>query len=156
MPQLEFYSLIKWLHLLALALAGGSAMVILVLVGFEDSREDLKGLTSLLWKRTTAWAFRIAVLLGIVLVVLQQRSGAQPFAFTYLHYKLVLVFLLLMCSEMSGKALARARRGTALLAFVFFLLATFVAVNKDAFAVVKPHRLAPGAYTGAVEQGTGN
>ena len=66
MPDFEAYSIVKWLHVIAVALGGGSAMIILVLVGFEESREDLKGLTSILWKRTTAWAFRLAVVFGIV------------------------------------------------------------------------------------------
>ena len=34
MPVLDMYSFIKWLHVVALALGGGSAMIILILVGF--------------------------------------------------------------------------------------------------------------------------
>ena len=132
MPQFEVYSFVKWLHVLTVALGGGSAMIILILVGFEDGREDLKGMTSILWKRTAAWAFRLAVVFGIVL--------------------LTLVVLLLLSSELSGKSLARARRGAAMLAFLLFLVVTFVSVNKDAFGWVK-HPSAGGPFTGAVEKG---
>jgi uncharacterized membrane protein len=155
MPQFDVYSMIKWLHLTAFALGGGSAMVILILVGLEDTREDLKGMTSVLWRRTTAWAFRVAVLLGITLLVMRILAGEQPFAAKYLHWKLGLVVLLLVCSELSGKALGKARRGAALLAFLLFLMATFVSVNHDAFGTVV-HRAgngAAGTYTGTVEQG---
>jgi hypothetical protein len=154
MPDFEAYSIVKWLHLTALALGGGSAMIILILVGFEDGREDLKGMTSILWKRTSAWAFRLAVVLGIALLVLRIRSGDHPFDDRYLHLKLVLVLLLLACSEMSAKHLARARRGAAILAFLLFLMVTFVSVNKDAFGWVKHASPATGVITGAVEKGS--
>ena len=36
MPHFESYSLIKWLHLVSIAMGGGSAMVVLVLAGLED------------------------------------------------------------------------------------------------------------------------
>jgi len=151
MPHFNAYDFIKWLHLVALAMGGGAAMVILVLVGFEDSRDDLKGMTSLLWKRTAAWAFRLAVVLGLVLLFMRIHDGDQPFAAAYLHWKLTLVFLLLMCSEMSPRALAGARRGVVMLAFMFFLMATFVTVNKDAFGTAK--RVRGASFNGAVEQG---
>jgi len=110
MPDFETYSIVKWLHVLCMALGGGAAMIILILVGFEDGREDLKGMTSILWKRTAAWAFRLAVVLGVVLLVLRFRMGDHPFEARYLHLKLALVVLLLAFSELSGRALARARR----------------------------------------------
>jgi len=150
MPHFNPYDFIKWLHLVALAMGGGAAMIILILAGLEDSRADLKGMTSLLWKRTAAWAFRLAVVLGLVLLFMRIHDGDQPFAAGYLHWKLTLVFLLLMCSEMSTKALARSRRGVAMLAFMFFLMATFVTVNRDAFGTRRVHGL---SFTGAVEQG---
>jgi uncharacterized membrane protein len=153
MPSFDLYPLIKWLHVLMAALAGGAAMLILILVGFEDSREDLKGMTSLLWRRTAAWGFRLAVVLGAILLVLDYRAGLNPLEATYLHWKLALVVLLLVCSELSGKALARARRGAALLAFVLFLLVTFVAVNRDAFPTVRHRPESRGPFTGAVVPG---
>ena len=150
MPHFNAYDFIKWLHVIALAMGGGAAMVTLVLTGFEDSRDDLKGMTSLLWKRTAAWGFRLAVVLGLALLFMRIHDGDQPFAAGYLHWKLTLVFLLLMCSEMSPKALARSRRGVATLAFMFFLMATFVTVNKDAFGTRRVRGL---SFNGAVEQG---
>jgi cytochrome bd-type quinol oxidase subunit 2 len=151
MLHFDVFSLIKSLHVMAMALAGGSAMVILVLVGFEDSREDLQGLTSVLWKRTTAWFFRLAVLLGLVLLAMKFKNGEEPFQNLYLHWKLVLVFLLLMFSEMTPRALAAKKRGAPLLAFVLFLLVVFVSINAAGFGTRAP-KIHPGSYTGAVEQ----
>ena len=156
MPDFSVYDFIKWLHLVALAMGGGAAMVVLILVGFEDSRDDLHGMTSLLWKRTAAWGFRLAVLAGICLLALRLHDGDHPFDALYLHWKLVLVVLLLMCSELSGKSLARSRHGLPMLAFLFFLLVTFVSVNHDAFGMRKrpAEPSGGGQYTGAVEQGS--
>ena len=151
MPQFEVYSFVKWLHVLALALGGGSAMIILILVGFEEGREDLKGMTSILWKRTAAWGFRLAVVFGIVLLALRVHAGDHPFDARYLHLKLTLVVLLLLSSELSGKALAGARRGAAMLALLMFLMVTFVSVNKAAFGWVK-HPASGGPFTGTVEK----
>ena len=153
MPVLDMYSFIKWLHVVALALGGGSAMIILILVGFEDGREDLKGMTSILWKRTAAWAFRLAVVLGIALLTMKMVAGDHPFEARYLHLKLTLVFLLLIASELSAKTLARARRGAAMLAFLLFLMVTFVTVNRDAFGFARHTTPASGVITGAVEKG---
>jgi uncharacterized membrane protein len=152
MPQFELFSVIRSLHLIAIALAGGSAMVVLVLVGFEESREDLTGLTSILWKRTASWAFRVAVLLGLVLLGLRLASHSEPFRELYLHWKLPLVFLLLAFSEMTPKALAKRKRGAPLLAFLLFLLVVFISANHAAFG----YRMAKGAlgdYTGTVQAG---
>jgi hypothetical protein len=154
MPHLDTFSFVKWLHVLAVALGGGSAMLILVLTGFEDSREDLRGLTAVLWRRTAAWAFRLAFLLGAILLGMSMWYGDQPFEARYLHWKLVMVVLLLVASELSPKALGRARRGGAMLAFLLFLMATFVTVNRDAFGTVhKPGQGAAGHYTGSVTPG---
>lgn len=152
MPHFDLYTLLKWLHIISLALGGGSAMVILVLVGLEESREDLRGLTSLLWKRTTCWAFRFAFLMGIVLLVLKIRTGEPVWDYVYLHAKLPLVVLLLALSEMTPRALATRKRGAPLLVFLFFLLATFVSVNSSAFPVRKG-RTIERSYTGTVEPG---
>jgi hypothetical protein len=151
MPHIETYDFVKWMHILAMAMGGGSAMVVLILVGLEDSREDLKGLTALLWRRTAAWAFRIALVLGIVLLTLRIQAGDQPFEAIYLHWKMPLVILLLACSEMAPKSLAAGKRGAALLAFMFFLFATFVSVNQAAFGTLRHTSSAP--LTGSVSQG---
>ena len=76
MPHFNAYDFIKWLHLIALAMGGGAAMVTLVLTGFEDSRDDLKGMTSLLWKRTAAWGFRLAVVLGLALLFMRIHASS--------------------------------------------------------------------------------
>jgi uncharacterized membrane protein len=150
MPHFDLFSLLRWLHLTCLALAGGSAMIILVLVGFEESREDLHGMTSLLWKRTTAWGFRLAVLLGLALLALKFRDGGRPFQAVYLHWKLPMVFLLLMFSELSPRALATHKRGAPLLAFLFFLLVVFVSANSGAFGTTA-ERAHLGPYAGSME-----
>lgn len=152
MPHFDTFNLLRSLHVIAFALAGGSAAVVLLLVGFEESREDLQGLTAVLWKRTAAWGFRIALLLGIVLLVMKFRAGAEPFQALYLHWKLVLVLLVMMFSEMSPKALAARKRGAPLLAFLLFLLTVFVSVNHDAFGFKAP-KANLGTYTGTLEKG---
>ena len=151
MPHIETYDFVKWMHILAMAMGGGSAMVVLILVGLEDSRDDLKGLTALLWRRTAAWAFRVALVLGIVLLALRIQAGDQPFQAIYLHWKMPLVTLLLVCSEMAPRSLAAGKRGAALLAFMFFLLATFVSVNSEAFGTVQ--RARANGFSGTVSQG---
>ena len=133
MRHFELFDIIKWLHLVTLGLGGGAAMVILILTGFEAEREELRGLTSVLWKRTASWAFRFAVLLGLALLAMKFQRGEHPFDAHYLHLKLILVFGLLMVSEMAPRALGAARRGAPLLAFLFFLLVTFLSVNASAF-----------------------
>ena len=152
MPHFDTFTMLRTLHILCLALAGGAAMVILILVGFEESREDLHGLTSLLWKRTASWGFRFALVLGLVLLAMKFKAGDSPFQAVYLHWKLPLVLLLLAFSEMAPKALAGRKRGAPLLAFLLFLMVVFVSVNHDAFGFTKP-RKALGPYTGSMEPG---
>lgn len=152
MPHFDTFTMIKTLHILCFTLAGGAAMVILILVGFEESREDLRGLTSILWKRTASWGFRIAVLLGLVLLGMKIKAGDQPFQAIYLHWKLPLVLLLLVFSEMTPKALAARKRGAPLLAFLLFLTVVFVSVNGAAFGTTRSHD-ALGPYSGTMEPG---
>ncbi len=152
MPNFDTFNLLKSLHVVLFSLAGGSAAVILLLVGFEESREDLHGLTAVLWKRTAAWGFRLALLLGIVLLVMKFRAGAEPFQALYIHWKLVLVVLLLMFSEMSPKALAARKRGAPMLAFVLFRLTVLVSVNHDAFGFKTP-KANLGPYSGTMDKG---
>jgi uncharacterized membrane protein len=135
MPHFETFSLMKWLHFVALSLGGGAIVVALLLSGFEEEREDLRGLAATVWKQMVAWPFRLALALGILLLVIQYKvlGIANPFEPRYLHIKLVLVLLLLAFSEMTPKALALGKRGAAMLALLCFLLTTFVAVNAGAF-----------------------
>lgn len=151
MPHFDLYTLFKWMHVVAMALGGGAAMVILILVGFEESRDDLQGLTSILWKRTVAWAFRIAFLLGIALVIWKAHNGEPVGDYLWLAWKLPLVILLLAFSEMAPKALATRKRGAPLLVFLLFLLVAFVSINQGAFGL-RRHAKAPlGPYTGTME-----
>jgi len=134
MPHFETFSLVKWLHLVALSVGGGAIVVALLLSGFEEGREDLQGLAATVWKKVVAWPFRVALLLGIGLLFIQYKAGdPNPLEPHYLHIKLVLVLALLAFSEMTPKALAAGKRGAALLALLFFLLTTFVAINASAF-----------------------
>ncbi len=136
-------AMLKWFHFLLLSMAGGGAVVALLLSGFETERPDLQGLAATVWKRTATWGFRLALLVGILLLTLKINQGDRPFAtFNYLHIKLLLVFFLLACAEMAPKMLARGKRGAAMLALLLFMATTFVVYNKDLFA---PKTAAPQA-----------
>ncbi|MBS1766084.1 MAG: hypothetical protein JST05_01585 [Acidobacteria bacterium] len=128
-------AMLKWFHFLVLAIAGGGAVVALLLSGFESDHPDLQGLAATVWKRTATWGFRIAVLVGILLLTLKMKGGEHPFAtFNYLHIKLVLVFFLLAMAEMAPKMLAKGKRGAAMVALLLFAATAFVVYNKDLFA----------------------
>ncbi len=130
MPQFHAYDLIKWLHFVTLVLGGGGAMVAFLLMGLEEDQNEYKGLSAALWKKVVVWSFRLAVLLGIVLLVMQFREGLHPFAARYLHYKLTLVVVLAAVSEMAPGSLAKGKRGAASLVILLFLLSTFVVFTK--------------------------
>ena len=128
-------AMLKWFHFLVLAMAGGGAIVALLLSGFESDRPDLQGLAATVWKRTATWGFRLAVLIGIAMLFLKMSQGDKPFAtFNYLHIKLLLVFFLLATAEMAPKMLAKGKRGAAMIALLLFMATAFVVYNKDLFA----------------------
>ena len=128
-------AMLKWFHFLLLAMAGGGAIVALLLSGFESERPDLQGLAATVWKRTATWGFRLALVVGILMLTLKISQGERPFAaFNYLHIKLVLVFFLIACAEMAPKMLARGKRGAAMVALLLFMATAFVVYNKDLFA----------------------
>lgn len=129
MPRFALFDLVKWLHFVCVSTAGGAAVVALMISGLEDEREDLRGLAASLWRKVTANGFRLAAATGGLLVAMQ----AHPLDARYLPLKSVLVVLLLVMSELSARSLAKARRGAPLLALLCFLLASLVAVNRDAF-----------------------
>ncbi|HET8714942.1 MAG TPA: hypothetical protein VFM16_03885, partial [Holophagaceae bacterium] len=117
------------------AMAGGGAIVALLLSGFESDRPDLQGLAATVWKRTATWGFRLAVLVGIAALSWKMHTGDKPFAtFNYLHIKLVLVLFLLAAAEMAPKMLAQGKRGAAMVALLLFMATAFVVYNKDLFA----------------------
>ena len=132
--KLEALNLVRWLHFVALTVGGGAAVVALLLSGFEEDREDLRGLAATVWAKVVTWAFRLALIAGIVLLVLLIQDGRNPLKNGYyFHLKLLLVFVLLGLSEMTPKALAMGKRGSALLTLVLFLAASFTVFNKGLF-----------------------
>jgi hypothetical protein len=140
MPAIDALNILKWIHFLLLAMAGGGAIVALLLSGFESEREDLQGLAAVVWKRTATWGFRLAVLTGLALLGLKFARGLHPFDQYYLHGKLLLVFLLLGAAEMAPKMLATGKRGAAMTALFLFLVTSFVVYNKELFGSKKPQR----------------
>jgi len=133
MPHFELFDLLKWLHFICVAVAGGAAVVAVLLSGLEEEQEDLRGVAATLWKMVVNWGFRLALITGTILLALKLVQGMRPFDAYYLHLKLVLVLLLAAMSEMSPRMLAKAKRGAPMLALLLFLLSTFVVVNKAAF-----------------------
>ncbi|HWQ07813.1 MAG TPA: hypothetical protein VN436_01850 [Holophaga sp.] len=133
MPRFALFDLLRWIHFVFVAMAGGAAATALVLSGLEEEHREYRGLASVLWRRVVAWGFRLAVATGLLLVAFQFQQGGHPFDARYLPVKLVLAALLLIVSEGSAGALAKAKRGAPLLAMLFFLLASFVGVNRQAF-----------------------
>jgi hypothetical protein len=132
--KLEAVNLVKWLHFVAVSIGGGAAVVALLLSGFEEGKEDLQGLAATVWAKVVAWSFRLALVAGIALLVLMIQGGQNPLkAGIYFHIKLTLVFVLVGLSEMTPKALAAGRRGSALLVLVLFLAVGFTVFNKGLF-----------------------
>ena len=133
-PKLEAVNIVRWLHFVLLTGAGGGAVVALLLSGFEEGREDLQGLAATVWSKVVTWSFRLALVAGITLLVLLMQSGQNPFkAGLYFHLKLTLVLVLVGLSEMTPKALAAGKRGSALLVLVLFMAAAFIVFNKGLF-----------------------
>lgn len=133
MTHFDAYDLLKWMHFVSLTLIGGGAFVALLLSGFEEEREDLRGLAATVWKRTVCWGVRFGILLGVALLVLKLQHGEKPFDWYYLHLKLMFVLALAGLAEAAPKALAVGKRGAALLAVFLFLLTSFTVFNKSAF-----------------------
>ena len=132
--KLDAVDLLRWLHFLAMGAGFGAALVALLLSGFEEGREDLQGLAATVWSRVVAWAFRLALVVGVVLFVQMMRVGQNPLALgPAFHAKLLLAVILVGLSEATPSALARGRRGSALLAVVLFLAASFLMFNRGLF-----------------------
>jgi len=133
MPHFQLFDMVRWFHFVALAIGGGAAVTALMISGLEDAQEEYRGLSATLWQKVVSWCFRIAFLVGIALLVVQFRSGSCPFHARYMMIKPVLALAMLAFSEMSPKALARARRGAPLLAILLFLLTSLLTINGKAF-----------------------
>lgn len=132
--KLEAVNLLKWMHFVAMSIGGGAAVVALLLSGFEEGKEDLQGLAATVWAKVVAWSFRLALVAGIALLVVMIQGGQNPFKVgIYFHIKLTLVFVLVGLSEMTPKALAAGKRGSALLVLVLFLAVAFTVFNKGLF-----------------------
>jgi len=121
------YDMLRWIHLLCIAMAAGGMVVCLLVSGFEDTREDIRGLAAVLWSKVVAWGLRLGLLTGLGLAGWAHKVGGSPFSDHWLLVKLVLVVILIGLSESAPKALARSKRGGALLAMLVLLLATFIA-----------------------------
>ncbi|MBI4911984.1 MAG: hypothetical protein HY823_04545 [Acidobacteria bacterium] len=132
MPQFETFSLLRWIHFVCLATAGGGMVACLLLSGFEESREDLRGLAATMWSRVVAWALRLALVVGLALAFTLRLNPAHH---PWFVAKLVLVVILIALSEMTPKALAAAKRGSALLAMLLYLLTTFLTFNHNVLGV---------------------
>jgi len=133
-PKLETVNLVRWFHFLAMSFGSGAAVVALLLSGFEEGREDLQGLAATIWAKVVSWSFRLALIAGIALLVMLMQNGQNPFkAGIYFHIKLTLVIILIGLSEMTPKALAAGRRGSALLVVVLFMAIGFTVFNKGMF-----------------------
>jgi uncharacterized membrane protein len=133
MPPIDALNILKWIHFVAMAMGAGGAITALLLSGFEETREDLRGLAATVWKQTAGWGFRIAFLAGLGLLGLKLYRQTHPFDEMYLHLKLVLVFVLMGVSEMTPKMLAKAKRGGAMLTLFLFLGISFIVYNKSLF-----------------------
>jgi hypothetical protein len=143
MPHFETFFLVKWLHFTALSLGGGAMVVALLLSGFEEEREDLRGLSATIWKKAVAWPIRLATLFGVLLWLLRFQQQENLLRYSYFHFKLAFALARLAFSEMSPRALAAGKRGAALLALCLFLFASFVAINSGAFPLKAAPEAAP-------------
>jgi hypothetical protein len=133
MPHFGPESLLRWFHILTLALAGGAMPVCLLLSGFEDTREDVRGLSAAVWRKMAVWGMRLAVLFGVAVLAANIAGGGRPFSQPHLMFKIGMApFLVLLC-ETAPKKLGAGRRGAAMGAMMLFLLTSFVASNGRAF-----------------------
>jgi hypothetical protein len=144
MPNFDVQSLLGWFHFVGLALAGGSMPVCLMLSGFEDANEDVRGLSAVIWKKVTVWGMRCAVFCGAALVIVSLVKGGHPFSQPHLMFKIGIAAVLVFLCETAPKQLGVGKRGAALLAMVLFLVVSFVALNHKAFSY-QPMPIAPPA-----------
>lgn len=133
MPTFDLFHLVLWLLFLAISMAGGGMLVALLLSGFEEEREDLRGLAASVWQKVAGWGVRFACLLGLGALALLFRREAHPFDARALAPEIALAALTLLFTELTPRFLARLKRGAALLALLFLLLTTFMAINGEAF-----------------------
>lgn len=136
--RLSPLDLLKWMHFICLGTALGGAVVSLLLSGFEQEREDLKGLAATVWKQAVTWPIRAAIVIGALAAYQKWVWHMDPFAFRYFHLKLALVLPLAASVEMAPKALALGKRGAAMVALFLVLSISFIVYNQRLFGTVKP------------------
>ncbi len=136
--RLSPLDLLKWIHFILLATAIGGAVVSLLLSGFEQDREDIKGLAASVWKQAVVWPVRLAILVGLLAAYQKYVWKMNPFNFYYFHLKLVLVLPLAASVEMAAKALAVGKRGAAMVALFLFLIISFTVYNQRLFGTRTP------------------
>ncbi len=137
--RLSPLDLLKWMHFICLGTALGGAVVALLLSGFEQEREDIKGLAATVWKQAVVWPVRVAIVFGLLAMIQKLQWKMNPFAFYYFHLKLVLVLPLAASVEVAPKALAVGKRGAAMVALFLFMAISFVVYNQRLFGT-RPHR----------------
>jgi hypothetical protein len=133
MPNFDNESLLRWMHFTALVFVGGGIPVCLLLSGFEDTHEDIRGLSAVIWKKLTIWSMRAAVLFGVILLVINLVKGGKPFSQPHLMFKIGAVPILVLLCETAPKYLGRGKRGIALLAMALFSVISFITLNGKAF-----------------------
>ncbi|MCL1893355.1 MAG: hypothetical protein FWG02_03820 [Holophagaceae bacterium] len=133
MPDFEIQSIVKWLHIISMVLAGGTMPVCLILSGFEESHEDVRGISAVIWKKLAVWGMRFTVAFGIILLIMYLAKGGKPFSQPHLMLKIGLTPILIFVCETATKNLGNAKRGAAMLAVVLILIITFVSTNGNAF-----------------------
>jgi hypothetical protein len=135
MPDFDVRSLLGWFHFIFLVLAGGSMPVCLVLSGFEDAHEDIRGLSAMIWKKLTIWGTRFAVICGVILFVMAMVNGDKPFAQPHLMFKVGIGAVLIFLCENAPRSLQVGKRGYAMLALMLFIFISFIASNHAALTL---------------------
>lgn|GEM_PF-246579 len=136
----EFHCFVAWLHFVALVIAGGAMPVCLILSGFEETHEDVRGISAVLWKKLAVWGMRCAAASGVALLIINLARGHESFSQPILLSLIALAGLLVWLCETAPKALGNSKRGTALLAMALFLVVSFIVTNRGAFAKSDPAR----------------
>jgi hypothetical protein len=152
MPNFDAESLLKWFHFLMLVVAGGAMPVCLLLSGFEDTNEDVRGLAAGVWRKMVVWGMRLAIFCGLAVLVASIVNGGTPFQQPHLMFKIGMAPILVLLCETAPKHLGEGKRGAALGAIILFLVTSFVASNGKAFFAAKPPPAA--VETAPLEPGT--
>lgn len=133
---LNALSIVKWLHLVLFGVALGGSVVCLMISGLEASDSTYRGLAAALWKQVVNWSLRVTFIIGLIALGLKMNQGINPFLERYLHFKLLLVFILLGLSEVASKQLSKNIRTAALLSTILLLLISFIIENKELFGTI--------------------